>query len=45
MERLLEEDKRRRFGDDYKPKEKELKTVMDEAEDLYDKMYKIYRMG
>lgn len=45
MLKLLEEDKKRRFGENYKPKEKEKKGIEEELEDLYEKMYKIYRMG
>lgn len=45
MERKLEEDKRQRFGEKYKPQVKEVKGVKDEFEDLYGKMYNIYRMG
>ena len=45
MERLLEEDKKRRFGEDYKGNEKVEKGLKEELEELYGKMYKIYRMG
>lgn len=45
MQRILEEDKKRRFGDDYKPQVKVLESMKDEMVDLFDKMYKIYRMG
>lgn len=45
MEKLLEEDKKRRFGEDYKPNVKEIIGTKNELEDLYNKMYTIYRMG
>jgi hypothetical protein len=47
MLRLLEEDKRRKLGDKYKEKEKQAqnKTTKQGFEEIYDKMYKVYRMG
>lgn len=47
MLRLLEEDKRRKLGDKYKEKEKQaqVKTTKQGFDEIYDKMYKVYRMG
>lgn len=47
MLRLLEEDKRQKLGDKYKEKEKQaqVKTTKQAYEAIYDKMYKVYRMG
>lgn len=45
MTRLLEEEKKMRLGDKYKPKEVKKQSPRHAFEDVYFKMYKIYRMG
>lgn len=45
MLQVLEEDKKRRLGDKYNVKNKAEKTTKEKFNDIYDKMYKIYRMG
>ncbi len=46
MLKQLEEDKKRRFGENYKIKDlKKVKTIQEEFDEIYDKMYKIYRMN
>jgi hypothetical protein len=48
MLRILEEDKKNKLGDKYKSKEQqqqEKKTTKQAYEAIYDKMYKVYRMG
>ena len=45
MLKLLEEEKKARLGDKYKPKETKKQTPKQLFEDTYAKMYKIYRMG
>lgn len=46
MYKILEADKRARFGDKYvEPEKKKPKGLGPDMDDTYDKMYKIYRLG
>jgi len=45
MRKKLEEDKKKRFGDSYKPIKPKIETPTEKFNNVYDKMYKIYRMG